>query len=1358
MKYRSFLLLTTSLFVSSSLPFSSALADEVTWTGGSSRYQLGPCTGGRCPVSGNNSWGNQQNWAGGVPTAGDNVNIGLSTNQNWLLDVIPRPVQHDTVVITNGTNAAANRVKIGFSGSRTTSGGTGEGKLINEGALRVGDDVIVGDSGAGTFTNRGTTTIDDNLIIGRDGSGTVINDAGAELIVGDDIIVGDEDTGTFTNSGETTVGDNLIIGRDDNGTVINNAGAEITVGNNVVVGDEDEGTLTNNGKLNVTGGDLVIGRNDTGDVTNGPDGGITVGKNLVVGQSADGRLISRSDISVGGNTSIGQIGTGSGAVGLENGSDLVTKGTLTVGENGKGHLAIGADSTAETTGRVAAGLSSTSQDNKIDVAGRMLNHSYMTIGDAGSATVNINPKGLVETDKRVTLGLRADAQGTVINDGTMINRDRLTVGDEGYGHLVTKGPNATTTTSGDVIVGNHDQGGIGLVEVNNGGTMNNARSLTVGAEGEGYLLVTKGGKVNNGIGTIARDKGSLGYAYVGGGDSLWDNRTSLTLAGEEGAHGVLVINDGATVRVADGEGTLVIAAEKGSKGILNIGAMSPVGDDYGLDPNAQDALGDTDTDSDARAAGTVDAAFIQFGEGAGTVNFKHTEEESDDYRFKPGFVGNGTVNHYAGFTVLDGDSSALTGPVNVEGGTLVANNVLGGNIAVGSEGTLRIGHGGETGDVVNDIANDGLVEFNRSNTYVFGKIISGAGDVAQIGSGTTVITGENTYTGATTITDGTLQIGDGGTTGSINATSGVAIGTEGTLAFNRSDAVTWDRALSGTGTIRQIGSGTTRIVNDNAAFTGSTFVEAGVLAVDGTLGGTVDVNDGSTLTGIGQVGTTVVHGGGTVAPGNGIGKLTVAGNLTQEAGSTYQAEVLSNGESDLLAVTGAANIAEGSVLNVSKLDSTRYDLDYRYKVLTADQGVSGTYTLSGDTSVSAFYRLEDQYDANNAYLKVNQFRQFDEAGRTPNQIAAARAAQELKYPLEITPGYETGGRPTNELFRAIAYLPDDKSAQHAFDQISGEIYASTEAGLLEDSRFVREAASKRIRDAFSEEYGAGEPRGIKDPVPVYDTAIWGRGYGSWSTTDGHGNASDLDRSIGGVIGGIDTALNEYLRVGVLAGYSRSTFSADDRNSEAKSNNIDLGIYGGGKWRNIGLTLGANYTWHDVSVERSPSFLGFSEKLDSDFDANTFQVYGDVSYTFDLSGSKLEPFAGLAYVKLDRDGYRETGGVAALTGGDGDIDATYGTLGIRGSTDFNLGGLQTKANGMIGWRHAFDDVTPTVSHAFNGSSNFTVSGVPLAQDVAIVEVGFTTSLSETLDLGVSYNGQFGSRVQDHGVRGDLSWKF
>ena len=135
----------------------------------------------------------------------------------------------------------------------------------------------------------------------------------------------------------------------------------------------------------------------------------------------------------------------------------------------------------------------------------------------------------------------------------------------------------------------------------------------------------------------------------------------------------------------------------------------------------------------------------------------------------------------------------LTNASTYTGGTTIA------------AGTLQLGNGGTSGSIVGDVANSGTLAFNRSDSLTVAGVISGSGAVNQIGTGTTILTGSNTYSGGTTIAAGTLQIGAGGTTGNIAGN----VANNGTLAFNRSDLVTFAGTVSGTGALTQLGSGTT---------------------------------------------------------------------------------------------------------------------------------------------------------------------------------------------------------------------------------------------------------------------------------------------------------------------------------------------------------------------------------------------------------------------------------------------------------------------------------------------------------------------------------------------------------------------
>ena len=274
------------------------------------------------------------------------------------------------------------------------------------------------------------------------------------------------------------------------------------------------------------------------------------------------------------------------------------------------------------------------------------------------------------------------------------------------------------------------------------------------------------------------------------------------------------------------------------------------------------------------------------------------------------------------------------------------------------------------------------------------------------------------------------------------------------------------------------------------------------------------------------------------------------------------------------------------------------------------------------------------------------------------------------------------------------------------------------------------------------------------PADNQARTAWGQVFGSWGHIDGNGNAAKLKRDIGGFVVGADTGVGAGWRVGGLAGYSRASADTEARNSSAKTDSYHLGVYGATHWGATALRLGASQSWNKLDTSRSVAFAGFADSVSAKYDSSTTQLFGEVGHRIDAGTVALEPFAGLAHVRVKSDAFFERGGLAALYGDGGSVDATFSTLGVRASTQV---GERTRVRGLLGWRHAFD-TTPTSTHAFGGSLPFTLSGVPLAKNVAVLEAGVETQLRPNLTLGASYSGQFGNGLQDHGFKVNLNWAF
>lgn len=674
----------------------------------------------------------------------------------------------------------------------------------------------------------------------------------------------------------------------------------------------------------------------------------------------------------------------------------------------------------------------------------------------------------------------------------------------------------------------------------------------------------------------------------------------------------------------------------------------------------------------------------------------------------------------------DRGTLVLTAQNSYRGDTIVRSGTL-----VGSAASIR-----------NNIANNGHVTFAQDADAIFEGEISGRGTMAKTGSGTLTLAARSALDWA---------IDEGGLVSRTDLFGGnVSIDADASMRFEQNGTGAYRGIVSGSGILRvAVGDDNhLRLTEDSSAFAGETSVTSGGLVVDGKLGGSLSMGTGTVLGGTGTVGTTYIASGATISPGNSIGVLTVNGDFTQADGSTYLLEVSPDGQSDLIGVSGAATL-EGGTVRVGNLGGS-YGSSVRYTILSAAGGLEGTYAALDHSS--PFLTLGLDYDASNVYLEVGRNNAaFCDVARTRNQCASARSAERLGA--------------GNAVYDAVAGVSDQESAVRAFDLLSGELHASVKTALLSDSHFVRDAITDRIRGAFAGRSNSSLPVMAFDeagfdfaPAKTDAFALWAQGFGAWGQWDSDGNAGRFSRDTGGLLVGADADLADW-RLGIVAGYSHSSFSVADRSSSGDSDNYHVGLYGGTEWRNVGVRSGLAYSWHDIDTTRSLSFADFSQKLDGSYSSGTFQAFGELGYRIDVAtASSFEPYANLAHVSLRTGGFAETGGSAGLVGDSQTVDATFTTLGLRASHSFRVGAVDAFARGMMGWRHAFGDVTPTAIHAFAGGDAFNVAGVLIGRDAALVETGLDFAIARDARLGVSYTGQFASGAQDQTVKANFNVQF
>lgn len=623
--------------------------------------------------------------------------------------------------------------------------------------------------------------------------------------------------------------------------------------------------------------------------------------------------------------------------------------------------------------------------------------------------------------------------------------------------------------------------------------------------------------------------------------------------------------------------------------------------------------------------------------------------------------------------------------------------------------------------------------------------------LTKAGDGTLALSGTNSYSGGTLITGGTLQIEhdanlgaatgglllEGGTlatTASFETARTISITQSGGINVAANTALLLTGPLTGNGDFTKSGNGLLTLQGDHSSFSGQTLVNNGQLVVNGQLGGSLTLGNGSVLGGNASIGshpgsTLTVAAGGTLSPGNSIGLLTVKGDLVMQPDARFVVETdPTSTATDRVHVTGNALLNGGSVIHVGA--AGHYQPHSSYTIMEVEGTLSGRFDKVA--SDFAFLTPSLDYDYGQGRVSLNLDRNdvvMALTGVTPNQRATAAAIDSM--------GINSG----HALYNAVVSLPDDAALLHAsFDQLSGEIHASAKTVLLQDSLYLRNAMGDRLHNISN--------------TPT----SWLQAIGNWNHVDGNHNTGSLKNSNGGFLMGVDAPIANNWQLGLLAGYSRTSFDVNSRSSSGHSNNYHAGIYTGAQWGALQLQGGLAYSWHNLSTRRSVNMPSLNEQLNSDYRGRTAQAFVDLGYGLKAASVTVEPFVNLAYVNLHTNHYSESGGAAALQASGQTSHTTFSTLGLRASSSIEIGSTSVIARGSLGWRHAMGTITPSTTQSFSAGTAFNIEGAAVARDSAVLELGVAMQLQPRTSLGLSYQGQLSDTVQNHGVKANLLVRF
>lgn len=734
--------------------------------------------------------------------------------------------------------------------------------------------------------------------------------AGGSGFAGGKVIVGSHDVVVWTDDIQGSI--DLI--KDGTGTLVLTGTGSYTGGTTI-----NEGTL----QLGNAG--------TTGSITgNVKDNGF-----LVFNRSDD---VTFSGI-VSGSGSLEQAGKGTLTLTGANtytGGTTISHGTLQLGNGG-------------TTGWIAGDVA----DNSSLVFNRSDNVTFNGIV-SGNGSLEQAGKG-----KLTLTGANTYTGGTTISHGTLqlgnggvtgsINGDVLDYGSlvfnrsddlifkgivSGGGSLAIAGKgtliltNDSTYTGGTTINdGPLMYGTGGTLQLGNGGTTG---SITGNVINDGSLIfdrkddVTFTGAVTGrgsleqageGTLTLTGDHWYFGGTLISRGTlQLGNGGTTGSIAGNVTDNSSLVFNHGGDVRFGgaiSGNGSL----EQVGKGTLTLTGLNTY-------------TGGT----------TISNGILRLGDGGtdGSIVGDVLDKGSLEFKLHNDFTFNGIVSGDGSLEQAGSDTLTLTGTNTYTGGTTI------------SSGRLRLGDGGVSGSIIGDVADNGFLEFDRSGDVTFNGIVSGSGSLEQAGKGTLTLSGTNTYAGGTTISNGTLQIGNGATAGSIIGD----VMDNGSLVFNRSDNMTFNGRIGGYGSLVKVGGGALILGNDNQ-YTGGTTISAGTLQVGdgGTTGWiTGDITNNGSLVfdrSDGQIFSGIVSGSGSLEQA-GKDTLILKGANTYTGGTAISQGTLEIGVGD------TNGWITGDVLDNGSLVFNRSD-DVVFSGLVSgggglEQMGPGTLVLTGDNT------------------------------------------------------------------------------------------------------------------------------------------------------------------------------------------------------------------------------------------------------------------------------------------------------------------------------------------------------------------------------------------------------------------------